>query len=446
MSRVSQADFDAWVRRVSAESMRMLPQIFAAETGAALQPSGGGFVCRCPFHDDSRPSMSVSSRGFKCHATGCEAERGGGSVKLLSMTRNIPYIEVLRELSILTSTPIPDGLEDDGVVRSLRPRVFAPLPKVDPSDVLVKADAEIPPSTLIPVPRCFPRPVPGVDFAIWRDEGSFGDRPGIRSLRNITAVHEYRDVDGRLLVSVLRMDHYDHKEFRRLCCGRAPDRVPPAYRAGGWTWRLIVGERHAGERLPVYGAHRLRSWLALKPANRAGIVIVEGEKCVDRMVAALNDPRVLVLAPMGGANCLNADWRPLMRLLAASGMENLRTIVWPDADAPVTRKATGRVVDPQDLFARRCIAGMERDLAAEARLPGRPVPAIIPYRIVPPEGVAPGWDVADAVDEGWQKHDIVQILRTRCVDLRAEPEPSPAPDATAAETEDPEGEQAYIRG
>lgn len=446
MARASRAEMDDWIRRVDEKSMEMLPRILAMETGVQLQPAGGGFVCRCPFHDDSQPSMSVSSRGFKCHATGCIAERGGGSVKLLGLTRNLSFLDAMRELSLLVSIPIPEGMESGGAVKSLRPGARRPMPQVDPADILARDDKDIPPSTLVPVPRCFPRPVPGIDFAIWRDEGSFKERPGIRSLRNITAVHEYRDTEGQLLVSVLRMDHYDRKEFRRLCCGPAPDAVPRSYRAGGWTWRLIVGDRHAGERTPVYGAHRLRSWLALPPEHRAGIVIVEGEKCVDRMVAAMNDPRVLVLAPMGGANCLNADWKPLMRLVAESGIEHLRVIVWPDADRTIVRKPSGRVVDPQDLFARRCIAGMERDMAIEAGLLGRPVPGIIPYRIVPPEGVAAGWDVADGIDEGWQKHDIVHLLRTRCVDLRAEPAPSAAPEKGAAETEEPEGEQADLCG
>jgi DNA primase len=52
-----------------------LPQV-AERHGVALRPSGGGFVGRCPFHDDRNPSFSVYLAGngewrFKCFGASC---------------------------------------------------------------------------------------------------------------------------------------------------------------------------------------------------------------------------------------------------------------------------------------------------------------------------------------------------------------------------------------
>jgi predicted transcriptional regulator len=48
-----------------------------AKTGYEPKPSGEGFVCRCPAHDDKTPSLSISESGGKillhCHA-GCSPE------------------------------------------------------------------------------------------------------------------------------------------------------------------------------------------------------------------------------------------------------------------------------------------------------------------------------------------------------------------------------------
>ena len=54
-----------------------LKNLIAAKTGYEPKPSGEGFVCRCPAHDDKTPSLSISESGEKillhCHA-GCTPE------------------------------------------------------------------------------------------------------------------------------------------------------------------------------------------------------------------------------------------------------------------------------------------------------------------------------------------------------------------------------------
>ena len=54
-----------------------LKNLIAAKTGYEPKPSGKGFVCRCPAHDDKTPSLSISEHCEKillhCHA-GCTPE------------------------------------------------------------------------------------------------------------------------------------------------------------------------------------------------------------------------------------------------------------------------------------------------------------------------------------------------------------------------------------
>lgn len=161
----------------------------------------------------------------------------------------------------------------------------------------------------------------------------------------------YADASGALLGLANRFDAADgSKQFRPATLWeRERDRRRE------WRWEAWPAPR------PLYGLDRL----AERP--KAPVVVTEGEKAADA-AGRLLPGHVVVTSPNGSKSAAKADWSPL------SGR---RVVVWRDADEPGAAYA--------DEVSR---------LASEAG-------ATSVTLLAPPEGVAEGWDAADAEDEGW---------------------------------------------
>lgn len=180
-----------------------------------------------------------------------------------------------------------------------------------------------------------------------------------------TRADAYRDASGRLMGYVLRTEIVDRATGRSSkitpqvtwCIG--PD--------GTARWCL----RPFGTPRPLCGLDDL----AARP--QAPVLIVEGEKCRAAAAAAL-PMYAAVTWPGGSKGIARADWSPL------SGRE---LVLWPDAD-DAGRQAMigyihhdGRFIDGVAQLVRR--AGCAS------------------IRMVDPIGRPKGWDLADALDEGW---------------------------------------------
>lgn len=167
-----------------------------------------------------------------------------------------------------------------------------------------------------------------------------------------TAVWTYTDGEGRLLGYVCRFDGPDGKEFRPLTLWKA--------KADGkitWRWTSWATPR------PLY---RLQS-LVERPS--APVVVTEGEKAADA-AARLLSAFVAVTNPNGAKSADKADWSPLRGRVVT---------IWPDADAAGLA------------FAKTATKAI---LAAGAASVAT---------IAPPQGVAVGWDAADALAAGWDE-------------------------------------------
>jgi hypothetical protein len=161
----------------------------------------------------------------------------------------------------------------------------------------------------------------------------------------------YIDGDGNALGYVLRFeDRAGGKQFRPLTLWR-----PAAGGTAQWRWQSWPSPR------PLYGLHEL----AQRPD--APVVVVEGEKACNAARLLLPD-RVAVTSPHGSNSPTMADWSPL---------RGRSITIWPDADAPGLDYA---------------VKVSERALRAGA------VSVAIAS---PPDDVAPGWDAANALMEGW---------------------------------------------
>lgn len=186
-------------------------------------------------------------------------------------------------------------------------------------------------------------------------------------------VHPYRNASGETLFYVLRRDfERDGKQGKETPCVmwcRKPD--------GSEAWTRIRPELP----YPLYGLDRL----AAKP--NAPVLVVEGEKSADAgqiMLAGW-----VVVSWLGGTNGWDkSDWSPL------SGR---RVTVMPDNDE--VGEKTARAIAEHLLGSAEQVRLIERD--------GKQ---------------AKGWDIADALAEGWDGAAFAAWAKPRITVLEEEPE------------------------
>ena len=176
----------------------------------------------------------------------------------------------------------------------------------------------------------------------------------------------YHDPDRRLLFTVVRWDTAGGKEIRPMCWVRQPD--------GFEDWAF---KSHPVPR-PLYRLNLLTK----SPDGQ--VVIVEGEKCADVAKEVFLDSFVTT-SPGGAHAAASADWTPLA--------QTKKVLIWPDADA------AGRTYAQQVamILHRRGVANIY--ITDTVALAGRTFEGVT--REIPL-----GWDVANAIDEGWSAHQL----------------------------------------
>jgi putative DNA primase/helicase len=174
-----------------------------------------------------------------------------------------------------------------------------------------------------------------------------------------SAAWEYRDANGRLIGAVCRFDLPTGKDVIPFAWCRHPDG------RAQFRWLSFAKPR------PLYGL----DMLAAKP--KAGVLIVEGEKAAD--AARTISPGVVITWPGGGKAVKHADWTPL---------RGRKVLVWPDRDK----------------------AGFEAAQAVVKALSGIATSVRI---VTPPIGPMDGWDLADAVAEGWDADRFVSWVKAK---------------------------------
>lgn len=128
-----------------------------------------------------------------------------------------------------------------------------------------------------------------------------------------------------------------------------------------WRWKSFAKPR------PLYNLPAVS-----KADPTAWVLIVEGEKTAEAARRLL--PNLAVTTWSGGSKAVSlADWSPLAER---------RVLFWPDADEP----------------GRKCIELIRKQLP-NVRI------------VTPPQGVAEGWDLADAEAEGWTTDTVRAHIR-----------------------------------
>ncbi len=141
---------------------------------------------------------------------------------------------------------------------------------------------------------------------------------------------------------------------------------------------------------PLYGLREL----AQQP--RLPVLLLEGEKCADAARVLLADKFVCVTWPGGAQAVKKADW---------STLAGRQVLIWPDCDAQPDKAGVIKPASDQP--------GMKAAEQIAALLLTMPEPAA-QVRIVeiPEPGAKPsGWDVVDALAEGWDVEALLAFMR-----------------------------------
>jgi putative DNA primase/helicase len=157
---------------------------------------------------------------------------------------------------------------------------------------------------------------------------------------------------------------------------------PLTWTGSAWAWKSPPKPK------PLYWPRRVPG---------APVLIAEGEKAADA-AAVLFPGHAVCTWPGGTSNVPHANWQPLA---------GCSVTIWPDAD-DVGRKAAAQLA--------RILLGLRCSVVV----------------VNPPDTVAQGWDLADALAEGWTAARAAKAVEARAKAVEApaadaEPAPAPAP-------------------
>ena len=338
-----------------------------------LKRTGAEYQARCPFHNEKSPSFTVSPlKGFY-HCFGCGAH--GDAITWLIEFERMEFVDACRLLDDKAFDRLPPA-------RAVPP---AALPRT-----------RMPEGTWIPL-----HPVPagapelmasdGRTVEIWNPKPN--DRhPNGRFVRyQPSRVDTYRDAEGRVLGHVLRLD------IEERATGKVVKITPTITWCIGPDGTQQWCVQHFRKPRPLYGLDAL----AAKPS--APVLVVEGEKCRAAGAGALG-PYAVVSWPGGGNGVRYVDWSPL---------KDRDVVLWPDADPEGWTAMVGDV--DHSGAVRPGVAQHLRRIGARST------------RIVDTRGVLPkGWDLADALDEGWTSRQLAAWAAARVMDIEIEVQPGRA--------------------
>lgn len=314
---------------------------------------GNEWVARNPNRADRRPgsfTVNLATGAWADFALGDDA-RGGDAVSLYAYlfhgNDNVAAAkELARDLGIASD-------------RAARPG------KAPAADKTVTKIAQ--PEPILPVPDDVPNP------AAFRHP-KHGEP---------SAVWPYYDAEGRRLFFICR---FNHEDGRKDICPLSWCHHPNGETR--WTWRGITGTA----KRPIYGLDRLA---ALPDAD---VLVVEGEKAAKAAQDLVGRDLAVVSWVGGTATAEKVDLRPLRG----------RTVfLWPDFDRQLypDNHAQAGTLKP---FHEQ--PGPKAMLAIAQGLDGIAASTFLVGYDVASDRFEPGWDLADAVEQGWKPGNVRQFL------------------------------------
>lgn len=223
-----------------------------------------------------------------------------------------------------------------------------------------------------------------------------GEAPLAHPNRGLPAMKwAYKDTNGQLLGYVYRFNTSDGGK-ETLPLTYCKNSITNKY---DWRWM-----QWSEPNRPIYGLDRL----AAKPD--AYVLLVEGEKCADAPVDML--AKAAIVTWSGGSKAVDkTDW---------SALAGKNIYAWPDCDAQrvkLTKAEAEQGVDPstKPLLPELSQPGIKAMLKIKEKLLALDPTTVFKIVSIPASGSVPsGWDIADAIDDGWDVERLRNfILNTR---------------------------------
>lgn len=262
---------------------------------------------------------------------------------------------------------------------------------------------------------------------LWPVPTEAGEPPKAHPNRGIPArIFTYRDPWGLLIGFVCRF----------ITSDGGKDDIPLVFaehaKSGKREWRWMA---FAEQDRPLYGLDRAGA----KP--QATLLFVEGEKCADAGDQAM--PELAALSWPGGCNGVGkADFSSLAE------REVKKAILWPDCDAKrekLSKEEREAGVDPlsKPLLPEEKQPGVKamRQVAERLHALGY---AVWIVEIPAPGEKQDGWDIADAIEDGYTSATLADYLREKARRWLAPDAEASEPPSTPSEAAAEEGKKTWI--
>jgi putative DNA primase/helicase len=359
-------------KEVSSAALASLPRLVASWLPAGKKENAE-WKAPNPTRADNKVgsfSINLNTGMWSDFATG---DKGGDAISLYAYLHGISQLEAAKDVAGQLGMDVGDTSQE------------RPLAQHAAVEKTAKPRTEWLP--ILPVPS---------------DAGEYPKAHSVRGRPNMR--WEYRNQAGALLGVIFRFTKSDGgKDI--LPCVYA---THPVSGKSEWHWMSFPKPR------PLYGLDRLRDGYP--------VLIVEGEKCADEGLRVLGDTFDVLSWAGGGKAVGHADWSPLA---------GRNVIIWPDCDAQREKLSKAELADamPPELKPYLDEANQPGIKAAEAvAQQAMAHGAKVKLLRIPAIGeVKSGWDIADAIAEGWDAQQLKDFLRNN----QRPPADSPAPLAQA---------------
>jgi len=327
----------------------------------------GNWVAKNPVRNEANPSFSVSLDTGAWYDYASD-DAGGDLISLYAYLFGLRNGEAARKIAGIIGYVLPDAPGNHSPARN----VSRPAQATEGVEAAGEARKGSPWTPILPVPT------------------GAGDYPVAHPRRGRPEMTwEYRDAEGQLLGVVYR--------FRTSTGGK--EVLPCVFAKNAETGELRWHWISFRDPRPLYLG---RGWV---PGRK--VLVVEGEKCVDAASELFNDRFNIVTWPGGAKAVEKADF---------SLLANHEVILWPDCDAQRDRDNTLKPADRQPgIMAMEKVAEVLLKLGCEVRIVDVPAPGEKPE----------GWDIADAIAEGWDAKACADFIRAHLRMPRTASEPAP---------------------
>ena len=232
---------------------------------------GGDRKGKCPFHNDTNPSMSVrASEGyFKCQTAGCEAK--GDVFKFISEYLGVSFKQAVLLAAEKVGIDPPNGAADK---RWSGANNTAAKPRSSFENQM--NPAKLFESDLSPAFKGIRPPTAGAFFPVWHPGGGRTITPCVKKYK-AEMVHVYRNMSRQPIMAVLRCLHREGgKYFMPIRIGTLPKDAPgfvvdDKENRRGW----LVKGTSADHRKPIYGIEGAMPWMK---SGGTRILIVEWKR------------------------------------------------------------------------------------------------------------------------------------------------------------------------